>query len=307
MKVYLSEFIDPAAVERLRSEAEIVDNFDNIEELDGIIVRGVPVGRDIIENGKNLKVIGRHGVGYEIVDVQAAKDNGVHVVNVPRANALSVAELVVARFLEMSKNLLRGNLGLRAGEFTRIAPPDLQGTEITGKTLGLIGMGNIPQIVVRMMKAAFNVRAIGYDPFVDAEEAAKRGIEKFDSLEEMLEQSDLVNISLHKTPETENFFSGDLFNHFKPGAIFVNTARGGIVNEDDLYEALKDGRLSAAAFDVFAAEPLSKDSKLLTLPNFSATPHIGGNTAEALARTSMTVVENVLHVIKGEPAEGIIV
>lgn len=307
MKVYLSEFIHPAAVELLKSEAEVVDNFDNIEELDGIIVRGVPVGREIIEKGKNLKAIGRHGVGYEIVDVEAAKENGVHVVNVPHANALSVAELIVARFLEMSKNLLRGNLGLRNGEFTRIAPPDLQGMEVTGKTLGLIGMGNIPQLVVKMMTAAFNVNVVGYDPFVDAEEAKRRGIKKIDSLEEMLEQSDLVNISLHKTPETENMFRGDLFNHFKPNAIFVNTARGGIVNEDDLYEALRDGKLGAAAFDVFAAEPLSKDSKLLTLPNFSATPHIGGNTAEALERTSMTVVENVLRVIKGEPAEGIVV
>lgn len=307
MKIYLSEFIDPAAVEYLKEQAEVVDNFDSIEELDGIIVRGVPVGREIFEKAKNLKVVGRHGVGYEIVDTIAAKEFGVHVVNVPRANALSVAELVVARFLEMSRDLLKGNLGLREGRFTRIAPPELQGMEITGKTLGLIGMGNIPQIVARMMAAAFNVDVIGYDPFVDAEEAARRGIRKIDRLEDMLEQADLVNISLHKTPDTENMFSGDLFNHFKPNAVFVNTARGGIVNEDDLYEALKAGKLKAAAFDVFEVEPLPSNNKLLTLDNFSATPHIGGNTAEALARTSMTVVQNVIHVIKGEPAEGIVV
>lgn len=307
MKVYLNEYIDPAAVERLRQEAEVVDSFDRIEELDGIIVRGIPVGRDIIEKAANLKAIGRHGVGYETVDIEAAREHGVHVINVPHANALSVAELIVARFLEMSRDLLRGNLGLRNGEFSRIAPPEMQGMEITGKTLGLIGMGNIPQLVVRMMTSAFNVKVIGYDPFVDSEDARKRGILKIDSLQDMLGQADLVNLSLHRTPETENFISGEVFNWFKPNAIFVNTARGGIVNEDDLYAALKEGKLKAAAFDVFNIEPLPADSKLLSLPNFSATPHIGGNTKEALARTSMAVVENVLHVIKGEPAEGVIV
>ena len=117
----------------------------------------------------------------------------------------------------------------------------------------------------------------------------------------------MVNINVHLTPETTNMISGDLFNHFKPNAIFVNTARGKIVNEDDLYDALASGKLAGAAFDVFANEPLPKDSKLLTLENFSATPHIGGNTEEALYRTGMTVVENVINVIEGKPAEGIVV
>lgn len=307
MKVYLSEFIHPAAVERLKSVATVETTFDHIEELDGMVVRGVKVTRDIIERATNLKVVGRHGVGFETVDLEAAKEHGVRVLNAPHANATSVAELIVARFLEMSRHLYKANAKLRRGEFTRIAPPDLQGTEITGKTLGLIGMGNIPQQAANMMRAAFQVKVYGYDPFVSAEEAERRGIHKIDTLEELLEISDMVNINVHLTPETTNMISGDLFNHFKPNAIFVNTARGKIVNEDDLYDALASGKLAGAAFDVFANEPLPKDSKLLTLENFSATPHIGGNTEEALYRTGMTVVENVINVIEGKPAEGIVV
>lgn len=307
MKVYLSEFIHPAAVERLKSVATVETTFDHMEELDGMVVRGVRVTRDMIERAKNLKVVGRHGVGFETVDLEAAKEHGVRVLNAPHANATSVAELIVARFLEMSRHLYQANAKLRRGEFTRIAPPDLQGTEVTGKTLGLIGMGNIPQQAANMMRAAFQVKVYGYDPFVSAEEAERRGIHKIDTLEELLEISDMVNINVHLTPETTNMISGDLFNHFKPNAIFVNTARGKIVNEDDLYDALAAGKLGGAAFDVFANEPLPKDSKLLTLENFSATPHIGGNTEEALYRTGMTVVENVINVIEGRPAEGIVV
>lgn len=307
MRVYLSEFIHPAAVERLKSVATVETTFDDIASLDGMVVRGVRVTREIIEQAKNLKVIGRHGVGFETVDLEAAKEHGIRVLNAPHANATSVAELIVGRFLEMSRQLYKANAKLRRGEFTRIAPPDLQGMEVTGKTLGLIGMGNIPQIVARMMKAAFQVQVFGYDPFVSTEEAERRGIHKVDQLEELLEMSDLVSINVHLTPETTNMIHGDLFNHFKPNAIFVNTARGKIVNEDDLYDALVAGKLGSAAFDVFANEPLPKDSKLLTLESFSATPHIGGNTQEALYRTGMTVVENVINVIEGKPAEGIVV
>ena len=309
MKVYLSEYIHPAAVEHLKSHAEIVDNFDHPEELDGLVVRGVKVTREMIERATNLKVVGRHGVGFEGVDIDAAKAHGVHVVNAPLANATSVAELIVARFLEMSRDLYRANVGMRQGAFTRIAPPEMQGTEVTGKTLGLIGMGNIPQMVAHMMTAAFGVKVVGYDPFVPAEEAIRRGIEKADTLEALLEQSDLVTISVHLNPQTENMIHGDLFDHFKPSAIFVNTSRGKVVNENDLYEALKAGKLRGAAFDVFATDPapLPKDSPLLTLDNFSATPHIGGNTQEALYRTGMAVVQNVLDVLDGKPVSSMII
>lgn len=307
MKVYLNEFIHPEAVAYLKKHVTVVDTFQKIEELDGILVRGIKITRDIVEHAKNLKVVGRHGVGYEGVDLEACREYGVHVVNAPRANAVSVAELVVARFLEMSRHLYASNAKLRKGEFTRIAPPDMLGTEVTGKTLGLIGMGNIPRIVADIMRAAFHVEVLGFDPFISAETALSYGIRKVDTLEELLEQSDLVSINVHLTKETENMISGKLFDHFRPNAIFVNTARGHVVNEDDLYDALVSGKLKAAAFDVFAQEPLPRDSKLLTLENFSATPHIGGNTEEALYRTGMTVVKNILAVLEGQEPEGMVI
>ncbi len=307
MKVYLGSQFHPDAVKWLHSVATVVDNFDQIEELDGIIIRAGGITRDMFERGKNLKAVGRHGVGYDTIDLKAAKEHNVRVLNVPFGNSNSVAEMIVARFMEMSRNLYKANQMLRHGDVTRIAPPELQGTEISGKVLGLIGMGNIAQRAAKMMKKAFSVDVCGYDPFVDVAEASRRGIRKVDTIEELLEQSDLVNISVALTPETKHMISGDIFNHFKPDAILVNTARGGIVDEEDLYQALVTGKLRAAAFDVFEHEPLAVDSKLLGLDNFSATPHIGGTTAEAVKRTSMAICENVVKVIKGEPAEGIVV
>lgn len=307
MKVYLNEFIHPAAVEYLKSFAEVATDFDHIEELDGIIVRGTQVTGDMIRRAKKLKVVGRHGIAMNIVDLDAAKECGVRVLNTPRTNANSVAEYIAACFLSMSRSLYECNAKLRRGEFTRIAPPDLQGTEVAGKVVGLVGMGNISQLVANIMRTAFGCQILGYDPFVSEERAAALGIQKFEKLEDMLEQSDLVNVSVPLAEGTIGLISGAVFEHFKPGTILVNAARGKIVNEDDLYHALVDGKLRAAAFDTFEVEPLPKDSQLLTLNNFSATPHIGGNTEEALYRTGMAVVENVRNVIEGKPAEGIVV
>ncbi len=307
MIVYLNDNIHPEAVALLKSSAEVVSDFDRIREIDGMVVRATPVPRSIIEQAVNLKVIGRHGVGYDKVDIEAAREHHVRVLNAPTANANSVAELIVARFLEMSRDLYRGNVGLREGRFPKSSPPDMVGTEVTGKTLGLIGIGHIPQLVAAMMKAAFHVHVIGYDPYVSAEEFRRRGIVKYDRLEQMLEAADLVSISVHRTAATQNMINASTFDHFRPGAIFVNTSRGGIVDEDALYDALTAKKLRAAAFDVFAKEPCPPDSKLLTLENFSATPHIGGNTEEALYNTGMTIVKNVLNVLHGLPAEGIVV
>lgn len=307
MKVYLGSQFHPDAVEWLNTVATVTDNFDHIEELDGIIIRAGGVTREMFEKAKNLKAVGRHGVGYDTIDVEAAKEHNVRVLNVPFGNANSVAEMIVARFMEMSRNLYQANAMLRRGEITRIAPPELEGTEIAGKTLGLIGMGNIAQRVANMMKKAFDVEVFGYDPYVDEEEAQRREIKKIETIEELLEISDLVNLSVALTPTTQHMISGEVFDHFKPGAIFVNTARGGIVDEEDLYQALVSGKLKAAAFDVFEHEPLSVDNKLLELDNFSATPHIGGTTEEAVRRTSMAICQNVVKAINGEPAEGIVV
>ncbi len=308
MNVYLNEYIHPAAVDLLRENAEIINNFDHPEELDGIIVRGIQVTREILEKCPNLKVVGRHGVGVENIDLEAAREFGIRVVNAPLENAVSVAEMMVGMIIEASRDFRRAHEGLRNGEFSRIAPQELMGMEITGKTLGLIGMGNIAIMTAQMMKAAFHVEALGYDPYIDADEAERRGMKKIDTLEELLERSDIVALIVPLTPQTQNMISGDVFNHFKKNAVFVNDARGKIVNEDDLYEALKAGKLRAAAMDVFATDPapLPKDNKLLTLENFYASPHIGGNTEEAVYRTGMAVVQKVLDIINGKNVDQLV-
>ncbi|MFA5026536.1 MAG: NAD(P)-dependent oxidoreductase, partial [Candidatus Methylomirabilota bacterium] len=185
------------------------------------------------------------------------------------------------------------------GEITEIAPAALEGTEITGKTLGLVGFGNIAQRAADMLRKGFDVEAICYDPYVSAAEAATRGAVKFDALAEVVSRADLVSVSVPLTRGTMNLISGDVFNHFKPSAFLVNASRGGIVNEQDLYRALTRGGLAGAACDVFAEEPPTGKNPLLSLPNFVATPHIGGCSRESLLRVGMECVDQVLSVIDG--------
>ena len=234
------------------------------------------------------------------IDVEAAKQRGIQVIYTPTANADSVAELTVALFLLLQRRLYEANEGCRAGRFTSIAPRDFLGTEILGKTFGQIGMGNIAQRIAHIMNKGFGVKVLGYDPFINAEEAARRGFEKVDSMEELLERSDMVNINVPLVPSTEHMISREMFDHFKPGAVFVNAARGAVIDEDALYDALVSGKLKAAACDTFVNEPPTGENKLLSLPNFSATPHIGGNTYEALEKAGMEVVTETLRVLNGE-------
>lgn len=300
MTVYLSEYIYPEAVRKLKEHAKVVDSFDHIEEIDAIILRNIPVTAEMMDRAKKLKVIAKHGIGVNTIDVKAAKERGIQVIYTPTANADSVAEMTVGLFLALERRIYEANVKCRRSEFTTIGPSNFLGTEIMGKTFGQIGMGNIAQRVAHIMSAGFGAKVLGYDPFISAEDATKRGFEKVETLEELLEQSDLVNINVPLVKSTENMISGKLFDHFKPGAVFVNAARGAVINEDDLYNALVSGKLKAAACDTFVNEPPTAENKLLSLPNFSATPHLGGNTEEALRKAGTEVVEETLNVLAGK-------
>lgn len=299
MIVYLSEYIHPDAEALLRRHAKVVNNFDNPEKLDAIIIRAVDVTRDIIAKAKNLKVIGKHGVGCNNIDLEAAKEFGVPVINTPLANTNSVAELIVGLMLDISRNIAVCDEKSKKEGFSRIAPPEMTGIELTGKKVGLVGMGNIARRTGEILKKGFDVTLVGYDPYCSKEQAESYGIEKYESLEDMLEVADIVNVSVPLTKSTENMISGEVFRHFKKSAILVNAARGGIVNEEDLYKALKKGTLRAAACDAFVHEPPNGENKLMSLNNFCATPHIGANTEEALMRMGIEVVTNVCDVLKG--------
>lgn len=301
MIVYLSETIHPEAVDKLKENVIVVEDFNEIEKIDAIILRNVTVTREMMEKAAMLKVIAKHGVGTNTIDVQAAKELGIKVIYTPTANINSVAELIVGLILNLNRMICIANNNSRAGIYKRIAPPELTGTEIRGKTLGLVGMGNIARIAAGILKDGFGVDVIGYDPFVTAEKANEMGYKKYDDLKELLTVADIINVSVPLTEETRNLISGDVFDCIKPGAIMINAARGGIVNEDDLYEALLNSKLRAAACDAFVVEPPTlENSKLLSLDNFIATPHIGGNTIESLFRAGKEVVEETLNVLAGK-------
>ena len=300
MLIYLSEYIHPDSVRMIRQRADITDNFNRIEDIDGIILRTVNVNRRIISQAKKLKVIGKHGVGCNTIDLDAAREAGITVVNTPLANTNSVAELIVGLMLDISRNIAACDARIRGEGFACIAPPEMTGIELTGKTVGLVGMGNIARRMGEILRNGFGVRLVGYDPYCSEEQAAFWGIRKYDDLNSMLEASDFVNISVPLTPSTMNMISEENFNHFRKNAVLINAARGGVVNEDDLYHALKERRLRAAACDAFVEEPPRGTNKLMTLDNFCATPHIGANTEEALYRMGMEVVEEVLNVIDGK-------
>ena len=297
MKIYLSENIAKSAYDRLAARAEIVTNFDNIEELDAIIVRRVYVPREIIEKATNLKVISMHGIGCDTIDVEAANEYGIPVKNVPNQSMESVAELAVTQILALSRNIKKANIGICQSRYDSHGQSELIGNDVYGKTLGMIGIGKISLRIAEIMKAAFHVDLIGYDPFVSEEKATTFGIKKVNTIEELFSKSDYANVSVPLTEVTRNLISESAFNAANPNLILVNTARGGIVDENALYDALVNGKIKAAASDVFLSEPPKGDNPLVSLENFIATPHIGGNTKECLERVGNAAVDNLFAVI----------
>lgn len=307
MVVYLSEYIHPDAERLLRSHAEVTDSFDNIEHIDAIILRTAEVSREMISQAKNLKVIGKHGVGCNTIDLDAAKEYGIPVINTPHANTNSVAELIVGLMLNISRSIGYCDSVSRKEGFSRISPPEVEGMELTGKTVGLIGTGNIARRAGEILKKGFSVRLIGYDPFCSKEQAEAWGITKYEDLPDVLREADIVNVSVPLTKSTENMIGEEEFQYFKKEAILINAARGGIVNEDALYNALKSGRIRAAACDAFVKEPPTGENRLMSLNNFCATPHIGANTEDALYRMGMEVVAEVLDILNGkEPVHRVV-
>lgn len=301
MIVFVSNYIHPSCMARLKEFATVVDNLDEIEKVDAMLIRGFDVTEDVIAKAKNCKLIARHGVGYNNIDLAAARKYGVAVTNTPAANSDSVAELAVALILDTERNILQADKGCRAGTVKKNSPVEYKGHEVHGKTLGQIAIGNIGSRVGKIMKNAFGMNVIAYDPYVTDEKFAEYGFTRTNSLEELIRKSDVVNISACLNDETRDLISGDMLNWFKKDAVLVNAARGGIVNEMDLYNALKDGKIRAAACDAFEQEPPDPKHPLYTLPNFIGTPHIGADTEEALIHMGDMAVDEILRLKNGEP------
>jgi D-3-phosphoglycerate dehydrogenase len=253
-----------------------------VGEYDALIVRSATkVKGDLIVNAKNLKVIGRAGIGLDNIDLEKAKEMGITVVNTPQASSISVAELAIGHLLALVRGIVKGTVTLREGAW---AKKELKGVEAHGKTLGLIGYGNIAKIVEKLaltlgMKVIV-VRSRVYDRFV--------------SLEEMLPKADFISIHVPLTPPTRHILSTREFDMMKDGVMIIDCSRGGVVDQEALYQALVSGKVKAAATDVFEEEPPGKH-KLLTLTNVHATPHIGAQTKEAQLRAGVQIAERVIE------------
>jgi D-3-phosphoglycerate dehydrogenase / 2-oxoglutarate reductase len=301
--VLIAEELSPATVEALGPDFEIrrchgadrEELLPAITDVDAILVRSATkVDAEALAAATRLKVVARAGVGLDNVDVKAATQNGVMVVNAPTSNIVSAAELAVALMLAAARNVAPANAALKEGEWKR---SKYTGIELYEKTVGIVGLGRIGVLVAQRL-SAFGMKVIAYDPYVQAGRAAQMGV-RLVTLDELLEQSDFMSVHLPKTPETVGLIGDDELAKVKPSLVIVNAARGGIVDEHALYVAIKEGRVAAAGLDVFASEPCT-DSPLFEFENVVATPHLGASTDEAQEKAGIAVARSVRLALSGE-------
>jgi D-3-phosphoglycerate dehydrogenase len=301
--VLIAEELAPAALEVLAEDCEVrhVDGADRaallpaLADADAVIVRSATqIDAEALAAGNRLKVVARAGVGLDNVDADAATARGVLVVNAPTSNITSAAEHAVALLLSAARNIPAANESLKSGQWKRSA---FTGVEIVDKTVGVVGLGKIGQLFAERLKA-FGVRLVAYDPYVAPARGAQLGVEMM-ALDEVLTESDFISIHLPKTKETAGLIGEREIALMKPGAILVNAARGGLVDEAALALALKEGRIGGAAFDVYATEPCT-DSPLFAEPRAVVTPHLGASTAEAQDKAGLAVARSVKLALAGE-------
>jgi D-3-phosphoglycerate dehydrogenase len=268
-----------------------------IGDYDAIITRsGTPITAELLANPGNLKIIGRAGVGLDNIDIEAASKKGIIVMNAPTGNTLAATELTMGIMLAAARKIPLANESLKAGNWDR---KRFMGIELYNKTLGIVGLGRIGTNVAIRAKS-FGMRVIAYDPYIKKSKADSVGVSLYESLEHLLNESDVISFHTPLTPETRNMITKKELELAKHGVILVNCARGGIVNENDLYEALKSGKVFAAGVDVFEQEP-PQAAKLLELENVFATPHIGANTMEGQEAVAVIIAEQVHNALHGKP------
>lgn len=302
-RVLIAEELSPATVEALGPDFEIIecDGADRdallpaIADVDAILVRSATkVDAEAISAAKNLKVIARAGVGLDNVDIKAATQAGVMVVNAPTSNIVSAAELAVALLLASARNVVPASSALRNGEWKR---SKYTGVEVADKTVGIVGLGRIGILVAQRL-SAFGVKLIAYDPYVQPARAAQLGVRMM-PLDDLLAEADFITVHLPKTPETIGLIGDEQLHKVKPTVHIINAARGGIIDEDALYRALVDGRVAGAGLDVYAKEPCT-DSPLFSLENVVGLPHLGASTDEAQEKAGIAVAKSVRLALSGE-------
>lgn len=301
--VLIAEELSPATIEALGPDFEVrqCDGSDRpalldaVVDADALLVRSATkVDAEVLAAARRLKVVARAGVGLDNVDVKAATQAGVMVVNAPQSNIVSAAELAVGLLLAAARHIAPANAALKQGEWKR---SKYSGVELYEKTAGIVGLGRIGALVAQRL-AAFGMTVIAYDPFVAAGRAAQMGV-RLVALDDLLRTSDVISVHLPKTAETVGIIGQDQLALVKPSVILVNAARGGIVDETALAAALKEGRVAGAGLDVYATEPCT-DSPLFEFESVVATPHLGASTEEAQEKAGVSVARSVRLALAGE-------
>src|SRR5918993_1016531 len=311
LRVLVPEKLADPGIELLEQDFEVDVLLDlspeellqKIGDYDGLIIRSATkVTADVIERAVNLKAIGRAGIGVDNIHIEAATKHGIIVANAPESNTVAAAEHTLGLMLAVARRIPAADSSLRRGEWKRSA---LKGVEVSEKTIGLIGLGHVGAIVARGA-LGMGMRVLAYDPYVSEDRMRSMNVERAESADEVFERADFVSLHVPRTPQTIGLVNEGALTKMKPTAYLINVARGGIVDETALYNALKEGAIAGAALDVFAEEPTT-DSPIFTLPNVVVTPHLGASTAEAQDRAGITAAEQV-HAINapvpvGEGAE----
>ena len=305
--VLIAEELSPATIDALGPDFDVrqVDGTDRaallgaLTDAQAVLVRSATrVDAEAIAAAPALKVIARAGVGLDNVDIKAATTAGVMVVNAPTSNIISAAELTVGHILSLARRIPAAHGSLSRGEWKRSS---FTGTELFEKTVGIIGLGRIGALIAARLNA-FDMRVIAYDPYVTSARAQQLGVQLV-TLDELIEQSDFITIHMPKTPETTGMIGADQLRLMKPSAYVINVARGGLIDEEALADALSAGEIAGAGLDVFSAEPPatgSAVSRLLSLPNVVVTPHLGASTEEAQEKAGVSVARSVRLALGGE-------
>lgn len=302
-KVVVAENIAPSGIETLEQSCEVVmavgveraELLPLLADAEGLVVRSATdVDAELLAAAPRLRVIGRAGIGVDNIDVGAATEAGIIVVNAPQANIISAAEHTLALMLSQARNVPRADATLRSGVWDRSS---FQGVELHGKSLGVVGLGRVGTLVAQRA-LAFGMHLLAYDPYVSEERARRLGVQMMD-LDGLLAAADFITIHLPLTPDTAGLIGKEALAKVKPGVRIVNAARGGILDEAALAEAIREGRVAGAALDVFSVEPPT-DLPLLTMPEVVVTPHLGASTAEAQGKAGTDVAEAVAAALRGE-------
>ena len=296
MKVLVCDNVSPKGVAHLETQSALevtvvngVLTDDLLADAEAIIVRSATnVTPEVMGKTPNLRVVGRAGVGVDNVDVEAATERGIVVMNTPSGNTISTAELTFSMLMALARKIPQAHMSMKNGEWDRKA---FAGTELSGKTIGILGMGRIGSQVARRA-IAFGMRVLAFDPYLSMSKARALQVELLE-LDEIYERSDFITVHMPLSDETRDMLGADAFSKMKDGVCVVNCARGGIINEADLVVAVKSGKVAGAALDVYDAEPLPEDAELRKLPQVVMTPHLGASTKEAQESVGLEVAEAV--------------